>query len=126
MKSFFAPTTTKLLGALVVLAAIWVSEWIASYLWTSVVFSGAQFDEMTKRLSEQNPEELGKLVKQVFANMNITARMMVWMPVAQWLSRAICSYVAACAILAIGPAVDRVSRQDMRTIEPQKGSDEHH
>ena len=67
---------------------------------------------MTKRLSEQNPEELGKLVKQVFANMNITARMMFWMPVAQWVSRAVCSYVAACAIVAIASAFDRVSGEN--------------
>jgi hypothetical protein len=64
-------------------------------------FHGGAFDEFAKIIAEQNPEELGKAVQQMFPQDSFFIRIMVILPIVEWVARIVFSYLAACIVLRL-------------------------
>jgi len=102
MLTFLAPTKTKLLATLIIVLAVWATQTVSTYLWMSLpFFQGEAFEEFAKKIAEQNPEELGKAVQQLLPRRGVFVRMMLLMPIAEWVTRIVFSYLAACIVMRL-------------------------
>src|SRR5206468_5806754 len=65
MWTFFAPTKAKIGASLIIVGAMWASESLALHLWTFL--NADLFAEMGKRFAEQDPQQIGKMVQDMFS-----------------------------------------------------------
>lgn len=102
MLTLLAPTKKKLLATLIIVLAMWATQTVSTYLWMSwPFFHGEAFDEFARKIAEQNPEELGKAVQQMFPQGSVFLRIMVILPIVEWVARIVFSYLAACIVLRL-------------------------
>jgi hypothetical protein len=99
MWTLLAPTKTKLLVTVVILAAMWISEALPSYLWMLLMFLPKDafkdaFDEMARKVAEAGQDLL--------SSAPLAGRMMMFLPLTEWISKVVFSYLAACIVMRIG------------------------
>jgi hypothetical protein len=58
------------------------------------------FAEMGKRFSEQDPQQMGKMMQDMFSKGWFGGRRMVLLPFFQWISRVVFAYVGACIVVS--------------------------
>jgi len=124
MLTLLAPTKTKLFATLIIILAVWATQTVSTYLWMSwPFFQGEGFEEFAKKIAEQNPEELGKAVQQLLPGRGVFMRMMFLMPIAEWATRIVFSYLAACIVLRLA-APNRSLHSDPRAERSQNDPSE--
>ena len=115
MWTFFAPTKTKIGASLIIVGAMWASESLALHVWTFL--NADLFAEMGKRFAEQDPQQIGKMVQDMFSRGWFGGRRMMLLPLFQWISRAAFAYLAACIVVNAVSTPNR-PQQPARTNEP--------
>ena len=102
MLTLLAPTKTKLFATLIIILAVWATQTVSTYLWMSwPFFQGEGFEEFAKKIAEQNPEELGKAVQQLLPGRGVFMHMMFLMPIAEWVTRIVFSYLAERIVMRL-------------------------
>jgi len=117
MWTFFAPTKAKIGASLIIVGAMWASESLALHLWTFL--NADLFAEMGKRFAEQDPQQIGKMVQDMFSRGWFGGRRIMLLPIFQWISRSAFAYLAACIVVN---AVSTPSRPQEPVPENERAS----
>ncbi|MBI1816276.1 MAG: hypothetical protein HYR72_14960 [Deltaproteobacteria bacterium] len=99
MLQSLVPNKQKIAGAAIVLAAIWLSQSINTYVFGTFLMPPDSIESFT-RIFADNPEAMEKFAKAITSMMSANKYLMALAPVVQWVVRVAFAYLAACIIIA--------------------------